>query len=74
MEEGGQIKGQSEGSEGDTEGRGESYAKNLEEQSRVRVGQGKEEKNVVKWSMIKVVNDSKRQIKVDISKQNEKSG
>ena len=48
-----------------------SYAKNLEEQSRVRVGQGKETKNVVKWSMIKVVNDSTRQLKVDISKQNE---
>ena len=38
----------------------ESYAKTQEERSRVRVGQGKEEKNVVKWSMIKVVNDSKR--------------
>ena len=48
----------------------ESYARNLEEQSRVRVGQGKEERNVVKWSMVKFVNDSKRQLKQDIDSQN----
>ena len=47
----------------------ESFVKNLEEQTRVGRGQSKEDKEIVKWSMTKIVKDSKVKLSIDLREQ-----
>ena len=42
----------------------EHFAKNLEEQTKVKMGQGKEEKGIVKLGMQKIINDVQRQVRL----------
>ena len=43
----------------------EHYARNLEEQTKVKMGQGKEEKGIVKLSMQKIIKDVQRQVRLE---------